>query len=71
MDELNHRDFAASHGILMNSNGGFYQLGKSYDMDKKVLVVTKYLEQNARLRGSNYLLHRYRLHHRLVSDAEQ
>ena len=64
MDELNHRDFAASHGILMNS-------GKSYDMDKKVLVVTKYLEQNARLRGSNYLLHRYRLHHRLVSDAEQ
>jgi hypothetical protein len=25
-NELNHRNFAARHGILMNSNGGFYQL---------------------------------------------
>jgi hypothetical protein len=29
-NELNHQNFAARHGILMNSNGGFYQHGKSY-----------------------------------------
>jgi hypothetical protein len=29
-NELNHRNFAARRGILMNSNGGFYQHGKSY-----------------------------------------
>ena len=51
MFELNHQNFAASHGVLMNSNGGFYQHGKSYGMETKVLVATKYLEHNARLGG--------------------
>ena len=51
MYELNHQNFAASHGVLMNSNGGFYQHGKSYGMDTKLLVATKYLEHNARLGG--------------------
>jgi hypothetical protein len=39
--ELNHQNFAASHGVLMNSNGGFYQHGKSYGMDTKILVATR------------------------------
>jgi hypothetical protein len=47
-----HRHFAASHGVLMNINGGFYQHGKSYGMDTKLRVATKYLEHNARLGGS-------------------
>jgi len=50
--ELDHRNLAASHGVLMNFNGGFYQHGKSYGMDTKLLVATKYLEHNARLGGS-------------------
>ena len=52
MRELDHRHFAASHGVLMNINGGFYQHGKSYGMDTKLRVATKYLEHNAKLGGS-------------------
>ena len=44
LHELNDQNFAASHGVLMNSNGGFYLRGKSYGMDTKLLVATKYLE---------------------------
>jgi hypothetical protein len=43
VNELNHRSFAARLGVLMNSNGGFYQHGKSYCMDTKLFVATKYL----------------------------
>ena len=35
----------------MNSNGGFYLRGKSYGMDTKLLVATKYLEHSGRDRG--------------------
>ena len=40
----------------MNSNGGFYLRGKSYGMDTKLLVATKYLEHSARLGGSRPIL---------------
>ena len=51
MYELNQQNIAASHGVLMNSNGGVYQHGKSYGKDTKLLVATKYLKHNARLGG--------------------
>jgi hypothetical protein len=54
--ELNHQNFAALHGVLMNSNGGFYQHGKSYGMDTKLFVATRYLEHNATLGGSRPVL---------------
>jgi hypothetical protein len=33
--------FASHHGILVNSNDGFYQHGKSYGMGMKLFSVVK------------------------------
>jgi hypothetical protein len=42
--EPNHRNFAARHGLLMNSIGGFYDHGKSFGMDTKLIVAMRDLE---------------------------
>jgi hypothetical protein len=55
-NELNHQNFAARHGILMNSDDGFYQHRKSYGMDTKLFIAARYLEHNARLGGSRPVL---------------
>jgi hypothetical protein len=51
VNELHQLYFAGSHGVLMNSNGGFYQRGKSYGLDVKLLVAAKYLNHKERLGG--------------------
>jgi hypothetical protein len=43
-NELQQLNFASRHGILVNSNDGFYQRGKSYGMDMKLFVAAKYLD---------------------------
>jgi hypothetical protein len=43
-DKLNQLYFAGRHGVLVNSNDGFYQRGKSYGMDTKLFVASKYLD---------------------------
>ena len=55
-NEPNHPNFTARNGVLMNSNGGFYQHRKSYGMDTKLFVAMRYLEHNARLGGSRPVL---------------
>jgi hypothetical protein len=36
--------FANTHAVLVNSNGGFYQRGKSYATEMKLFVAAKYLD---------------------------
>ena len=43
MNEM-HRMFFAHHGIKMNKNGGYYQRGKAYTVDKKLFVAATYLD---------------------------
>jgi hypothetical protein len=51
MNELHMLYFAGHHGALMNNNGGFYQRGKSYGLEVKLLVAAKYLDHKERLGG--------------------
>jgi hypothetical protein len=37
LHELHQLYFAMSHGSFVNKNGGYYQQGKSYGMDVKLL----------------------------------
>jgi hypothetical protein len=50
-DKLNQLYFAGRHGVLVNSNYGFYQQEKSYGMDTKLFVAAKYLDHKERLGG--------------------
>jgi hypothetical protein len=50
-NELHQLYFASRHGVLVNSNDGFYQRGKSYGMDMKLFVAAKYLNHKKRLGG--------------------
>ena len=43
MNEL-HRLFFIQEGIAINKNGGYYQRGKSYGLEKKLLVAATYLD---------------------------
>ena len=51
MHELYQLYFAGSHGALVNSNGGFYQRGKSYGLDVKLFIAAKYLDHKERRGG--------------------
>jgi len=51
MHELYQLYFAGSHGALVNSNGGFYQHGKSYGLVVKLFVAAKYLDHKERRGG--------------------
>ncbi len=42
--EVHRLYFANKHAVLVNSNGGFYQRGKSYAMEMKLFVAAKYLD---------------------------
>ena len=44
VNELLRLYFADQHAVLVNSNGGFYQRGKSYAMETKLFVAAKYLD---------------------------
>jgi transposase len=44
INELHRLYFADQHNVLVNSNGGFYQRGKSYGMETKLFVAAKYLD---------------------------
>jgi hypothetical protein len=44
INELHQLYFANQHAILVNSNGGFYQQAKSYGMEMKLFVASKYLD---------------------------
>ena len=43
MNEL-HQLFFIEHGIALNKNGGYYKRGKSYGIEKKLLVAATYLD---------------------------
>jgi hypothetical protein len=44
-DKLNQLYFASRHVVLVNSNEGFYERGKSYGMlGNKLFVAAKYLD---------------------------
>ena len=49
--ELHKLYFAGRHGVLVNSNDGFYQRGKSYGMETKLIVAAKYFDHKERLGG--------------------
>ncbi len=51
MHELHQLYFAMSHGILVNTNGGYHQQGISYGMDVKLIVAAKCLDHKERLNG--------------------
>jgi hypothetical protein len=51
MHELYQLYFSGSHGALVNSNGGFYQRGKSYGLDVKLFIAAKYLDHKERRGG--------------------
>jgi hypothetical protein len=51
VNELHQLYFAGRHGILVNSNDGFYQRGKLYGMETKLFVVAEYLNHKERLGG--------------------
>jgi len=44
INEVHRLYFANKHAVLVNSNGGFYQRGKSYAMEMKLFVAAKYLD---------------------------
>jgi hypothetical protein len=50
-NELHQLYFASRQGVLVNSNDGFYQRGKSYGMDTKLFVAAKYLNHKERFGG--------------------
>jgi hypothetical protein len=41
VNELHQPYFAGYHGVLVNSNDGFYLRGKSYGMETKIFVAAK------------------------------
>ncbi len=51
MNELHKLYFAGHHGALANNNGEFYQRGKSYGLEVKLLVAAKDLDHKERLGG--------------------
>ena len=51
VNELHQLYFAGHHSVLVNSNDDLYQRGKSYGMEIKLFVATKYLNHNVRLGG--------------------
>ena len=51
MDELQQLYFASRHGVLINDNGGYYQRGKTYGLEVKLLVAAKYLYHKERHGG--------------------
>ena len=55
MNELHQLYFASSHDILVNENGGYYQRGKSYQMNVKLFVVAKYLDHKGGMEGCGLL----------------
>jgi hypothetical protein len=48
-DKLNQLYFASRHGVLVNSNYGIYERGKSNGMGNKLFVAAKYLDHKERL----------------------
>ncbi len=56
MDELHKLFFAGRHGALANDDGGFYQRGKSYGLEVKLLVAAKYLDHKERLGGLRHVV---------------
>jgi hypothetical protein len=50
-NELHKLNFVSRHGVLVNSNDGFYQHGKSFGIDIKLFVMAKYLNHKERLVG--------------------
>ena len=46
-----HRLYFVQHGISVNLNGGYYQVGKSYSIDKKLRVPVAYLDTQENVDG--------------------
>ncbi len=58
INELHRLYFANWHTVLVNSNGGFYQRGKSYGMEMKLFVAAKYLDHKEMRGGLRPVLSR-------------
>ena len=67
-DKLNQLYFASRHGVLVNSNDGFYERGKSYGMGNKLFVAAKYLDHKERLGGLRPSLRRVAAECRVGKD---
>ena len=58
INEVHWLYFANKHAVLVNSNGGFYQRGKSYAMEMKLFVAAKYLDHKEMWGGLRPILSR-------------
>jgi hypothetical protein len=58
INEVHRLYFADKHTVLVNSNGGFYQQGKSNAMDMKLFVAAKYLNHKEMWGGLQPILSR-------------
>ena len=58
INEVHRLYFANKHAVLVNSNGGFYQRGKSYGMETKLFVAAKYLDHKEMWGGLRPILSR-------------
>ena len=58
INEVHRLYFANKHTVLVNSNGGFYQRGKSYAMEMKLFVAAKYLDHKEMWGGLRPILSR-------------